>query len=169
MDFESIDKYFSTYRYRKYISDQNYEDMNNNLLKIIISSVLLVAAMVIEHFLALAEWQLLLIYLVPYIIVAYDVYKEAIEGLLEGELLNEDFLMCIATLGALCIGFLPEAEPEFAEAVFVMLFFQVGELFEDYAEDKSRESISHLMDIRPDYANIEAEDGSLEQDRKSVV
>ena len=133
--------------------------MNNNLLKIIISSVLLVAAMVIEHFLALAEWQLLLIYLVPYIIVAYDVYKEAIEGLLEGELLNEDFLMCIATLGALCIGFLPEAEPEFAEAVFVMLFFQVGELFEDYAEDKSRESISHLMDIRPDIAHLITTDG----------
>ena len=80
---------------------------------------------------------------------------EAWEGIMEGDAFNEHFLMSIATIGALCIGFLPGAETEFPEAVFVMLFFQVGELFEGYAEGKSRESIAHLMDIRPDVACLE--------------
>lgn len=74
---------------------------------------------------------------------------------MHGEVFDEDFLMCVATVGALLIGFLPGAETEFPEAVFVMLFFQIGELFEHYAEDNSRKSISHLMDIRPDSANVE--------------
>lgn len=90
-----------------------------------------------------------------YLVVGYDVIAEAAEGLLQGEAFNEDFLMCVATIGALCIGFLPGAETEFPEAVFVMLFFQVGELFEDYAEGNSRKSISTLMNIRPDTANVE--------------
>lgn len=81
--------------------------------------------------------------------------KEATESIIHGEFFDEDFLMCIATLGALAIGFLPDAKPEFAEAVFVMLFFQVGELFEEIAEGNSKKSISSLMDIRPDYAYIE--------------
>ena len=102
-------------------------------------------------------WQLLLIYLVPYLIVGWGTLKEAVEGLMEGEAFNEHFLMAIATLGALGIGFLPGAEHEFPEAVFVMLFFQVGELFEGYAEGKSRESISHLMNIRPDIAHVVGE------------
>ena len=102
-------------------------------------------------------WQLLLVYLVPYLIVGWGTLKEALEGLMEGEAFNEHFLMAIATLGALGIGFLPGAEHEFPEAVFVMLFFQVGELFEGYAEGKSRESISHLMNIRPDIAHVVGE------------
>lgn len=106
-------------------------------------------------------WQLLLVYLVPYLLIGYDVLGEAWEGIREGDPFDEDFLMCIATLGALGIGFLPGAENQFTEAVFVMLFFQVGELFEDYAEDKSRESISKLMDIRPDTAHVERE-GSVQ-------
>ena len=84
--------------------------------------------------------------------------KEAAEGLLEGEPFNEHFLMSIATIGALCIGFLPGAETQFPEAVFVMLFFQVGELFEGYAEGKSRDSIAHLMEIKPDYATLWSKD-----------
>lgn len=124
------------------------------LWRIIAAAVLLAGAFAVEKTLALPTWQLLLVYLVPYIIVGYDVIAEAVEGLFHGELFNEDFLMCIATIGALCIGFLPGAETQFPEAVFVMLFFQVGELFEDYAEGRSRESISHLMDIRPDTANV---------------
>ena len=125
------------------------------LFRIIAAAVLLVAAFVVEKTAALQTWQLLLIYLVPYLIAGYDVIAEAAEGLFHGELFDEDFLMCVATVGALCIGFLPGAEAQFPEAVFVMLFFQVGELFEDYAEGRSRESISHLMDIRPDSANVE--------------
>jgi Cd2+/Zn2+-exporting ATPase len=109
----------------------------------------------------LPTWQLLLIYLVPYLIIGFDTLKEAAEGLAHGEAFNEHFLMSIATIGALCIGFLPGAETEFPEAVFVMLFFQVGELFEGYAEGKSRESIAHLMDIRPDVAHVER-NGKLE-------
>lgn len=99
-------------------------------------------------------WQLLVVYLIPYIIIGYDVIGEAMERIADGDAFNEDFLMCIATIGALLIGFLPGADTEFPEAVFVMLFFQVGELFEDYAEGRSRRSISSMMDIRPDSANV---------------
>ena len=81
--------------------------------------------------------------------------KEAAEGIVAGDVFNEDFLMTIATIGALCIGFMPGADTEFAEAVFVMLFFQIGELFEEYAEGRSRDSISHQMEIRPDTAHVE--------------
>ena len=124
------------------------------LLRIVVAALLLAGAFAVEKTTSLPVWQLLLIYLMPYLIVGYDVIAEALEGLFHGELFNEDFLMCIATIGALCIGFLPGAETQFPEAVFVMLFFQVGEFFEDYAEGRSRESISHLMDIRPDTANV---------------
>ena len=99
-------------------------------------------------------WQLLLVYLVPYLVVGYDVITEAAEDIAHGEGMDVDFLMAIATLGALCIGFMPGAEPQFTEAVFVMLFFQVGELFESFAEGRSRKSISQLMDIRPDIAHV---------------
>lgn len=115
--------------------------------------------MLVEKNLKLSTWQLLLVYLVPYLLVGHDTLKEAVEGIASGEVFNEHFLMTVATLGALCIGFLPGAEPEFPEAVFVMLFFQVGELFESYAEGKSRESITHLMDIRPDVAHLTVSDG----------
>ncbi len=100
-------------------------------------------------------WQVLLVYLIPYLLIGYDVLSEAVEGIMDLDPFDEDFLMALATIGALLIGFLPGAEPQFVEAVFVMLFFQLGELFEDYAEDKARDSITELMDIRPDTANIE--------------
>lgn len=115
---------------------------------------MLVAAAIIGHSVQLPVWQMLLIYLVPYMVVGYDVVGEAFEGICHGEVFDEDFLMFVATVGAMCIGFLPGAEPQFAEAVFVMLFFQVGELFEHYAEHRSRRSIRALMDIRPDTANV---------------
>lgn len=122
--------------------------------------MLAVAAMV-EHTVQLPVWQMLLIYLVPYMVVGYDVVGEAFEGICHGEVFDEDFLMFVATVGAMCIGFLPGAEPQFAEAVFVMLFFQVGELFEHYAEHRSRRSIRALMDIRPDTANV-LRDGKIQ-------
>ncbi len=125
------------------------------LLKIALTVVLLVAAVWVEKNFDLATWQLLIIYLIPYLLIGHETLGEAWEGIEHGDVFNENFLMTIATIGALCIGFFPGAETEFPEAVFVMLFFQVGEMFEGYAEGKSRTSISHLMDIRPDVANVE--------------
>ena len=125
------------------------------IIQLIISAVLLAAAMTIEHMLSLPMWQLLLIYLPAYLLAGYETLAEAWEGIIEREPFNEDLLMSVATLGALLIGFLPGGEPEMAEAVFVMLFFQVGELFEDYAEGQSRRSISALMSLRPDEAHVE--------------
>ena len=135
--------------------------LKGSIVKIAVTVVLLVAAVIVEKKCDLPTWQLLLIYLVPYLIIGFDTLKEAAERLAHGEAFNEHFLMSIATIGALCIGFLPGAETQFPEAVFVMLFFQVGELFEGYAEGKSRESIAHLMDIRPDVAHVER-NGKLE-------
>ena len=129
--------------------------MKKKLLRIILTAVLLAGAWLVEHFAALPMWQVLLVYLVPYLVISYDVLGEAVEGIMEGDPFDENFLMSIATIGALLIGFLPNAEPQFIEGVFVMLFFQLGELFEHYAEDKARDSISELMDIRPDVANVE--------------
>ena len=125
------------------------------IIQLIASAVLLAAAMTIEHMLSLPMWQLLLIYLPAYLLAGYETLAEAWEGIIEREPFNEDLLMSVATLGALLIGFLPSGEPEMAEAVFVMLFFQVGELFEDYAEGQSRRSISALMSLRPDEAHVE--------------
>lgn len=123
--------------------------------RIVLSAALLGVAVLVEKRLDLSVWQLLLVYLIPYLIAGYDTLLEAGENILKGDFFDEDFLMSIATIGALCIGFLPGAETQFPEAVFVMLFFQVGELFEDIAEGRSRKSISALMDIRPDTANVE--------------
>ncbi len=123
--------------------------------RIILSAALLGVAVLVEKRLDLSVWQLLLVYLIPYFIAGYDTLLEAGEKIVKGDFFDEDFLMSIATIGALCIGFLPGAETQFPEAVFVMLFFQVGELFEDIAEGRSRKSISKLMDIRPDTANVE--------------
>ena len=128
--------------------------LSKQLGLIIATTVLLIIAVVIEHQWQLATWQLLLIYLIPYLLIGHETLHEAAEGIAHGEAFNEHFLMSVATIGALCIGFLPGAETQFPEAVFVMLFFQVGELFEGYAEGKSRESITHLMDIRPDVAHV---------------
>ena len=129
--------------------------MNRKLIRIILTAVLLAGAWLVERSAGLPVWQVLLVYLVPYLLIGYDVLGEAIEGIMEGDPFDEDFLMSLATVGALLIGFLPGAEPQFIEGVFVMLFFQLGELFEDYAEDKARASISGLMDIRPDVAFVE--------------
>ena len=147
--------------------------LKHQLWLIIITAVLLVIAVLIEHYplsiihYPLNKWQLLLVYLVPYLLIGHETLHEAWEGITKGEMFNEHFLMSIATIGALCIGFLPGAETEFPEAVFVMLFFQIGELFEGYAEGKSRDSIAHLMDIRPDVAHLERRqesgDRSLEE------
>ena len=133
--------------------------LKKQLWLIIATAILLVIAVLIEKGIIvnrqLSTVNLLLIYMIPYLLIGHDTLKEAIEGLSHGDAFNEHFLMSVATIGALLIGFLPGAETQFPEAVFVMLFFQIGELFEGYAEGKSRDSIAHLMDIRPDVAHIE--------------
>ncbi len=129
--------------------------LKGQVILIAATAVLLAVAVAVEKCCSLATWQLLAVYLIPYLLIGHDTLREAAGGISHGDVFNEHLLMSVATIGALAIGFLPGAETEFPEAVFVMLFFQIGELFEGYAEGKSRRSISHLMDIRPDTANVE--------------
>ena len=142
--------------------------VKETIVKIVLATVLLIAAVIIEKKTDWPTWAYLLIYLIPYLIVGWETLKEAAEALAHGEALDENFLMSVATLGALAIGFLPGAETQFPEAVFVMLFFQVGELFEGIAEGRSRKSIAHLMDIRPDTAHV-LRDGVLETVKPETV
>ena len=122
------------------------------LIRIIVAAVLLI----ILHFVPLEGIWLGLLYLIPYAVIGYDILRKAVLGIMHGEVFDENFLMAVATVGAMGLG-------EYSEGVAVMLFYQIGELFQAVAVGKSRQNISALMDIRPDYANIEAEDGSLEQ------
>lgn len=151
---------------------KNAQDMEKenrlHLSKIILSAALLITAVIIEKNTTLITWQLFLIFLVPYLIVGYGVLVKSARNIIRGEIFDENFLMSLATLGAMCIGFMPGAEHQFPEAVFVMLFYQVGELFEDIAEDRSRKSISELMDIRPDYAHVVREGKELTIDPNEV-
>lgn len=146
-----------------------HEGLKSKVVLIGTTILLLVGAALIEHFMNLATWQLLLIYLVPYILIGHDTLKEAAEGIMKGDMFNEDFLMSVATIGALAIGFLPGSDNEFMEAVFVMLFFQIGELFEGYAEGRSRDSISHLMEIKPDVANVERNGNTMQVSPEKVA
>ena len=144
------------------------KENRNKLIRIISASVLLAGSVLVERTMNLLIWQLLLVYLVPYLVAGYEVLTEAAEDIAHGKGMDEDFLMAIATLGALCIGFMPVAEPQFTEAVFVMLFFQVGELFESFAEGRSRKSISQLMDIRPDIAHVKRGEELVDVNPKEV-
>lgn len=146
-----------------------HEGLKSKVVLIGTTILLLVGAALIEHFMNLATWQLLLIYLIPYLLIGHDTLKEAAEGIMKGDMFNEDFLMSVATIGALAIGFLPGSDTEFMEAVFVMLFFQIGELFEGYAEGRSRDSISHLMEIKPDVANVERNGNTMQVSPEEVA
>ena len=121
------------------------------LIRIIIAFLLLV----VLHFVPVKGWLSLVLYLVPYFVIGYDILKKAFKGILNRQVFDENFLMAVATVGAIILG-------EYTEGVAVMLFYQIGELFQSYAVGKSRRNISELMDIRPDYANIE-KDGKLEK------
>jgi Cd2+/Zn2+-exporting ATPase len=145
--------------------------LKKQLWLIIATVILLIVAVLIERSSnlqssifnsQLSNFHLLLVYLVPYLLIGHETLHGAWEGIIHGDAFNEHFLMSVATIGALCIGFLPGAETQYPEAVFVMLFFQIGELFEGYAEGKSRDSIAHLMDIRPDVAHVGDTDVSPE-------
>lgn len=146
-----------------------HDGLKSKVVLIGTTILLLVGAALIEHSMNLAIWQLLLIYLVPYLLIGHDTLKEAAEGIMKGDMFNEDFLMSVATIGALAIGFLPGSDNEFMEAVFVMLFFQIGELFEGYAEGRSRDSISHLMEIKPDVANVERNGNTMQVSPEEVA
>ena len=146
-----------------------HDGLKSKVVLIGTTILLLIGAALIEHFMNLATWQLLLIYLVPYLLIGHDTLKEAAEGIMKGDMFNEDFLMSVATIGALAIGFLPGSDNEFMEAVFVMLFFQIGELFEGYAEGRSRDSISHLMEIKPDVANVERNGNTMQVSPEEVA
>ena len=121
------------------------------LIRIIIAFLLLV----VLHFVPVKGWLSLVLYLVPYFVIGYDILKKAFKGILNRQVFDENFLMAVATVGAIILG-------EYTEGVAVMLFYQIGELFQSYTVGKSRRNISELMDIRPDYANIE-KDGKLEK------
>lgn len=125
------------------------------LIRIIISSVLLVALMITSKLVQLNKWLEFVLFLVPYLIIGYDILKKAIKGIAKGRVFDENFLMAVATIGAVALG-------DFAEGAAVMLFYQIGELFQSVAVGKSRRNITSLMDIRPDYANVEV-DGKLEK------
>mgnify|MGYP004481533905 FL=1 len=146
-----------------------HDGLKSKVVLIGTTILLLVGAALIEHSMNLTTWQLLLIYLVPYLLIGHDTLKEAAEGIMKGDMFNEDFLMSVATIGALAIGFLPGSDNEFMEAVFVMLFFQIGELFEGYAEGRSRDSISHLMEIKPDVANVERNGNTMQVSPEEVA
>ena len=134
--------------------EHHHSEHRGPVIRIALAAIFLGAAIAVEKFTDLTTLQLLPIYLIPYLIAGADTIKEAIEGLMHGDALDENFLMTIATLGALAIGFLPGGEAQYPEAVFVMLFFQIGELFEGIAEGRSRKAVAHLTEIRPDTANI---------------
>lgn len=125
------------------------------LIRIIISSVLLVALMITSKLVQLNKWVEFVLFLAPYLIIGYDILKKAIKGIAKGQVFDENFLMAVATIGAVALG-------DFAEGAAVMLFYQIGELFQSVAVGKSRRNITSLMDIRPDYANVEV-DGKLEK------
>lgn len=118
------------------------------LIRIIVSAVMLAADFIISETTAVPEWTRLLMFLVPYLVIGYDILKKSVKGILRGQVFDENFLMAIATVGALVLG-------EYPEAAAVMLFYQTGELFQSVAVGKSRRSITELMDMRPDYANVE--------------
>ena len=149
---------------------EHHGGARQQIIVITASAVLLAAAVWIEHRFTLPTWQLLLVYLIPYLTAGLGTLKEAAEGLLRGDAFNEHFLMSIATIGALAIGFMPGAEPEFTEAVFVMLFFQIGEIIEGYAEGRSQRSIEKMMEMRPDVARTlrEGKEQTVRPEKVSV-
>lgn len=130
------------------------------LTRIIIAAVLMIAFKVISTFVDIPTVVLFIMYMVPYLVIGYDILRKAIKGILNRQVFDENFLMAVATVGAIIIALVDDGD--FTEAIAVMLFYQIGELFQNIAVGKSRKNISELMDIRPDYANIEV-DGKLEQ------
>ncbi len=141
-------------------------DMTKKQKKVLYRIIIAAILIVVLYFVPVEGYLRFALYLIPYFIIGYDILRKAALGIAHGEVFDENFLMAVATVGAMLLGVYNESrglEGEFAEGVAVMLFYQVGELFQSVAVGKSRKNITALMDIRPDYANMEKEDGSLEQ------
>ena len=134
--------------------------MCRTLARVVLSIIMLVILSFLPDSIKLEKWAKFALYLVPYLIAGYDVLLEALDGIREREIFDENFLMSIATIGALCLAYYDDGN--YIEASAVMIFYKIGELFEDYAVDKSRENITNLMNLKPDYANIEI-NNSLER------
>ena len=141
--------------------------MNKKQQKILIRIIISIIMLIILNLISIDSLLKTVLYIATYLIIGYDILKEAWEGILKGELFDENFLMSVATLGAIGLSAY-EGSGEYNESVAVMLFYQIGELFQNYAIGKSRKNISELMDIRPDYANIEKE-GKLKKVAPSEV
>lgn len=131
------------------------------LLRIIISAVLLIAVKVLTSFAELNRLVELLLYFIPYLVIGYDILKKAVKGIFKGQVFDENFLMAVATVGAMALG-------EYLEGVAVMLFYQIGELFQSVAVGRSRKNITELMDIRPDYANVEIDGKVVKADPDDI-
>src|SRR5699024_2094200 len=130
--------------------------------KIMLGRILAAAALLIVlHFAPVTGWVRFGLYLIPYLVIGYDILLKALKGIRNRQVFDESFLMAVATLGAIALARY-EDSGDYTEAIAVMLFYQVGEWFQSYAVGKSRRNISDLMDIRPDYANVERE-GRLER------
>ena len=135
--------------------------MNKKQKKVLVRIIIAAVLLALLNLVSLPEIPAMLLYFAAYIVIGYDILRKAGKGILNGRVFDENFLMAVATVGAVALAFISGSH-DFNEAVLVMLFYQIGELFQSYAVGRSRRSISSLMDIRPDYANIEA-DGKLEQ------
>ena len=140
--------------------------MTKKQKKVLVRIIIAAFLMLIFHFVPIQGYGRFALYLIPYLVIGYDILRKALLGIIHGEVFDENFLMAVATVGAMLLGVYQESqglEGEFAEGVAVMLFYQIGELFQAVAVGKSRKNIAALMDIRPDFANIETENGELEQ------
>ena len=135
--------------------------MNKKQKKVLVRIIIAAVLLALLNIVSIPEIPAMILYFAAYIVIGYDILRKAGKGILNGRVFDENFLMAVATVGAIALAFISGSH-DFNEAVLVMLFYQIGELFQSYAVGKSRRSISSLMDIRPDYANIEV-DGKLEQ------
>lgn len=134
--------------------------MNKKQKKMLVRIIIAAALMIILHFVPVKGVIRFLLYLIPYFVIGYDILRKAFKGIMNHQVFDENFLMAVATVGAIIVAL--SENGDYTEAIAVMLFYQIGELFQSYAVGKSRRNISELMDIRPDYANVEV-DGKLEQ------
>ena len=134
--------------------------MNKKQKKVLARIIIAAVLMIILHFIPVKGIIRFLLYMVPYLVIGYDILKKAFKGIKNKQVFDENFLMAVATVGAIAVALYENGD--YTEAIAVMLFYQIGELFQSYAVGKSRKNISELMDIRPDYANIEV-DGKLTQ------
>ena len=134
---------------------RHVENMNKKQKKVLVRIIVTIILLVLLHFLPVEGYVRMALYLIPYLVIGYDILKKAFKGIMNRQVFDENFLMAVATVGAIALG-------DFQEGTAVMLFYQIGELFQSYAVGKSRKNISELMDIRPDYANVER-DGKLEK------